>query len=91
MRLSLIVKIMILTYAAIAVIAAERETGMGIGHSPATSATSLAPYGLWTSGYSASMKHHTVEVLIGIAVIIASEHYRAWSSNLALHVRQVFR
>ena len=52
-----------------AVIAAGRKMRMDIEHSLATSATSFVEWMFSTT------KRHGVEVLTGIADIIASEHY----------------
>jgi hypothetical protein len=38
-----------------------------------------------------TLKWQSVEVLIDIADIIAREHYKRWSSTLALHDRAVFQ
>ena len=76
-----------LIYAAMAVVAAGREMGMGIEHSPATLAYKSCHIRSLNQWILNPTKRHRAEVLIAIAALIATEHYRGWSLSLALHVR----
>lgn len=76
-----------LIYAATAVVAAGREARFGIQHSPATLAYKSRHIGTLNEWIRNPAERHCTEVLIGIAALIASEHYRGWSPSLALHIR----
>jgi hypothetical protein len=76
-----------LIYAAMAVVAAGREARRGIPHSPATLAYKSCHIRALNEWIRNPVKRHSPEVLIGVAALIASEHYRGWSTSLALHVR----
>ena len=83
----LIVKTPMLIHAAMAVVAAGREMRMGMEHSPATLTYKSCHVRTLNQWIRSPVKRHSAEVLIGIAALIASEHYRGWSPSLALHVR----
>jgi hypothetical protein len=76
-----------LIYAAMAVVAAGREMRMGVQHSPATLAYKSCHIRTLNQLIRNPTKRHGAEVLIGVAALIASEHYRGWSPSLFLHIR----
>jgi hypothetical protein len=83
----LVVKTPMLIYAAMAVVAAGKEARLGLQHSPATLVYKSCHIRTLNEWICNPLKRHSAEVLIGVAALIASEHYRGWSTSLALHVR----